>query len=126
MMRRQFCGGFTLIELMIVVVIVAILASIALPSYQSSIQKSRRTAVQAELLSLAAELERMYSRQFVYTCSSLELPSNTFYTLSCSPATGSGQIYTLQAQAIGSQLGDTSCLTLSLQHNGQRAPESCW
>ena len=47
MMRRE--SGFTLIELMIVVVIVAILAAVAYPSYQNSVQKGRRSDGMAKI-----------------------------------------------------------------------------
>ena len=55
-------GGFTLIELMIVVVIVAILATVAYPSYQESIRKTRRSDAQAALVGMAAVMEREFLR----------------------------------------------------------------
>lgn len=59
-------GGFTLIEVMIVVAIVAILASIALPAYNDQIKKSRRTDAQRELVSYAQQLERWFSTNGTY------------------------------------------------------------
>ena len=56
-MKRQ--SGFTLLELMIVLVIVGILASIAIPSYRDSIRKSNRRAAQAVLMDIANR-ERQY------------------------------------------------------------------
>src|SRR6267154_1626429 len=59
--RRLESGGFTLVELMIVVVIVAILASIAIPAYNSQIRKSRRTEAKTALLDLAGREERYFN-----------------------------------------------------------------
>jgi len=53
--------GFTLIELMVVVVIGAILLGIAVPSYMSQVRQSRRTEAKTALLDLAGREERFYS-----------------------------------------------------------------
>ncbi len=55
---KQVQQGFTLIELMVTVAIVGILASIAYPSYQSSMQKSHRADAKSALLELANYMER--------------------------------------------------------------------
>ncbi|QBQ56274.1 type IV pilin protein [Nitrosococcus wardiae] len=62
--RKQ--KGFTLIEIMIVVAIVAILASVAFPSYQESIQKSRRGDAQGALTAFAAAMERHFTENNTY------------------------------------------------------------
>lgn len=58
--------GFTLIELMVVVVIVAIFAMIAIPSYQTYIRKSDTAAAKSEMLRLADQLNHYKSRNFSY------------------------------------------------------------
>lgn len=60
--------GFTLVELMIVVVIVAILAAIALPSYQVYGRKAAVSTAQQEMLKLAEQLERHKGKNFSYAC----------------------------------------------------------
>ncbi|MBC7514740.1 MAG: prepilin-type N-terminal cleavage/methylation domain-containing protein [Herminiimonas sp.] len=58
--------GFTLIELMIVVAIVAILAAIALPSYDRYVKKARRTDAKQALLDYAARQEKFFSTHNAY------------------------------------------------------------
>lgn len=60
LIRRR---GFTLIELMIVVAIVAIIAAVAVPSYRESIASSKRLEAQVALAALAVAVERYYSSQ---------------------------------------------------------------
>ena len=55
--------GFTLVELMIVIVIVAILLAVALPSYQNSVQKGRRADAKAALLDVANRQEGIHVGQ---------------------------------------------------------------
>lgn len=86
--------GFTLIELMITVAVVAILASIAFPSYQEQIARGRRTEAQTILLAGQQWMERFYSENFRYDQNSAgtavtdasQFPSR----FSTSPAPGQG------------------------------------
>lgn len=77
---RHASSGFTLIELMVVVAIVAILVSIALPSYQDSVRKGRRGQAKADLVDVAQQAERYRTVNNSYTGFTL-LSSN-------SPTTG--------------------------------------
>lgn len=66
MMRKKtdpakLARGFSLIELMVAVVIIGILTAIAVPSYQSYIQRADRTVAQSALIQLAATMERYYA-----------------------------------------------------------------
>lgn len=67
-MTRDRCGqaGFTLIELMIVVVIIGILSAIVYPSYMSYVKNTHRTAVKGQMVEFAQALERYRSRSFSY------------------------------------------------------------
>ena len=134
--------GFTLIELMITVAIVGILASIAYPTYQDSVMKSRRADVKGVLLGLANAMERHYTEISSYqgaagsksspvdtgTAWIYSIPTETarFYTVTISVATAS--TYTLNAVPTGVQNGD-KCGTLTLTHTGVKGftgTGDCW
>ena len=76
---RQYSRGMTLMELMIVVVIVSILASIAIPSYIQQVRKSRRVEAKTALLDLAGREERYFSTS-VNGANYSPLPSDLGYT----------------------------------------------
>lgn len=125
--------GFTLIELMTTVAIIAILAAIALPSYKNYIVKSHRTEAQAAMLSLAQYLESKYNASFSYPAESsipvsLKNPSNVsaYYTISVSIVNAS-QNYTITATPTSAQ-NDGLCGTLTLKEDGSKSPATsgCW
>lgn len=62
MISSKKIRGFTLVELMIVVAIVGIISAIALPSYQSSVAKSRRAEARAQLLETVQFMQLFYSQ----------------------------------------------------------------
>ena len=65
--NKRASSGFTLIELMVTVAIVTILATIAVTSYSSQVQKSRRTEAKSALLDLAGREERLFSTSNAYS-----------------------------------------------------------
>lgn len=59
-------AGLTLMELMIVVTVIGILASVAMPSYQNYVKKSRARAATADLVAHAAVVESVFQRTLTY------------------------------------------------------------
>ncbi len=125
MMRNLFDGsifksdgistqnGFTLIELMIVVIVIGVLAAIAIPAYKSSIQQSRRTDAKAALLDLATRQEKFYSVNNQYTTSAAALYGGAA-TFPLNVQSGNVVYYTLQAPVVTAATA-TTVATFSAQ-----------
>ncbi|WOJ96487.1 type IV pilin protein [Congregibacter brevis] len=103
MMQPRSQSGFTLIELMIVIVILGILVGIGLPSYQRQILRSNRADAQAALLGFAQAMERRFTQNYSYEASAAGgadtgAPDPTVYP-SQSPIDGNDPAYNLSIQA---------------------------
>ncbi|AQA20171.1 hypothetical protein BST95_06395 [Halioglobus japonicus] len=127
--KRRAEQGFTLIEVMIVVVIVGILLAVALPSYQEALQKGRRADGKAFLTEAANRQEQYMLDRSTYTTTLSELGLGTqsdegHYTVTAS-ACASGDLtrcYVLTATPTGTspQDGDEDCFTFSLDSSGSK------
>ena len=144
-------AGFTLVELMVVIVIGAILMTIAVPSYTSHVRKSRRTDAKTALLDLATREERFSSLNNAYTNDSaslgygaggfpqpvgsnyynIDVPANTLIPA----AAGVAAYFKATATPFGTQTQDTQCASFSIDSTGKQsaldsggadATTTCW
>jgi type IV pilus assembly protein PilE len=118
--------GFTLVELMIVVVIIGILAMVAIPAYNDSVTKGRRADAKSTLTSIAARQEQFFMDSKTYTSDMTNLnfaasPAQSvdgYYTVSVvTPTAGCPIITCYLLQAVPNN-ADTNCQTLTLNSVG--------
>jgi len=126
--------GFTLIEVMIVVAIIGILASIAYPSYVKSVQKGKRADAKVELLRIAQMQEGFFAQNMSYAANlaGLGLPTTykseqEVYSIAvaglpagCAPGGSPCTSFNIVATPLGSQLHDTECPRFTLTASGQK------
>ena len=140
-LRRQL-GGFTLIEMMIVVAVIAIIASIAYPNYSEYLRKGRRAECASVLLGLANAMERRFSANGWYfdDPAAPDLPfaarcpvdgGVTYYNVGFVAGAQARDRFVIQAVPTGPQTGD-ACGTLTINQAGVKGQAAgmevrqCW
>ncbi len=115
-------GGFTLVELMIVLAILAGLAAVAWPSYQNAVQRSRRADAVSALTEIVQAQERWRANNPSYQSTLTDLPGTRtlsrdgHYSLTLVDGTVTANSYTVRATArSGSpQQSDTTCNAMQI------------
>jgi type IV pilus assembly protein PilE len=126
MQTHRFNRGFTLIELMIAVSVAGILGSIAFPSFESQLQRARRTEALAAMLTIQLTQERWHANTGSY---------GTLAEIGASPGTANGRYlieardisaggYQLIATESGPRSRDATCRTLRLHVVGMNVDQS--
>lgn len=123
--------GFTLIEVLIVVVIIGILAAIAMPSYQQYVIRGKRSAAQARMMDIAILEQqyllanRSYANKATLEANGYALPSEVSANYSYDVTLGAGTVpsYAITFTATGSQQSDG---VISLTSEGLKSPASKW
>ena len=127
--------GFTLIELIIVIAIVALLVAVALPSYRDHVRKSRRAEAQAYLMSVAGRQQQFLvdTRAYAAALATINIPMpssvNSYYTVTLNAPVGSPPTFTLTAAPMaGTDQVNEKCGTLTIDQSGAKtaALSSCW
>jgi len=127
-------SGFTIIELMIVIGIVALLVALAYPSYAQYVMKARRGEAQQLLLNWSINQEIWRSNNIAYaTEAQLPVPNHDDYIFDLVVDPPTATAYTLRATAQGNQANDTSrggvpgdCAILTLDQSGVKTLAACW
>ncbi len=134
--QLKTANGFTLIELMIVVAIIGLLATIALPSYQDYIRRGKIGEATSELAAFRARQEQYFQDNRTYvsggtTCGGI-LPSGTkYFTYTC---LGAATTYTAGATGIATEGMNGFTFTIDQANTRQTVafpgasglPKPCW
>lgn len=140
---RRHHRGFTLIEMMITVAVMGILMSVALPSYQSQVVRTKRASAAGCTMELAQFMERVYASNIRYdqnAGAATVLPStpcrselSSSYTFAFTSGQPQARTFTVTATPAGVQATrDSACGTLSIDQagakgvSGSNTASQCW
>lgn len=127
--------GFSLVELIIVMVVAGVIAAIAIPSYQEQSRRGRRSAATAALLDATSRQEQFFLDNKTYTTTIIAgglnmnaITESGSYALSVDAPTGACQLnrcYSVRATPQGAQSAD-SCGALTINSERVKSPNDCW
>jgi type IV pilus assembly protein PilE len=147
---QKLIKGYSVVELMVVVLVLSILAGLAYPSYQSTIRKTRRQEAISAMMVVAQEMERYHTIYNAYVDITVAAPPrpklyavpasvSEYYTFSISSSiaaptafAGTSQQYQIRIEAKGAQLKDNAeCRLLTYDSTQKKGPtaaavNACW
>ncbi len=138
--------GFTLVEMLIVVLILSILASIAYPAYIDSVRKGRRADAMVQLNDVAMRLQRCYTTNTTYNSAAgvclikdslaAGVKSDAgYYLVQATSVASTGFLLSATPVAGSSQVSDSKCKKFTLDQSGKRtafnssnadSTDECW
>jgi type IV pilus assembly protein PilE len=127
--------GFTLVELMIALAVLALLAAMAWPSFQNAVQRSRRADAMSALSEIMQAQERWRANNPLYQATLNDLPGaraishDGHYALELADVTANTYTARAQVRSGSPQTGDSACQTLQVVAavgNFTYTPEACW
>jgi type IV pilus assembly protein PilE len=131
--KREQEGGFTLMELLIVMLVLGILAAIAIPNYSEYVLRSHRSAAQAFIADVASRQVQFYLNRRTYATTVADLsmvaPADLTprYTIAIAAVAGPPATFTVTATPTGAQATDR-CGAMTIDQTGARgaATTRCW
>jgi type IV pilus assembly protein PilE len=129
------CVGFTVLELLVSLAVLALLSSLALPVYKGAWLHTRRTEALAVLLRMQLAQEKFFVESGRYATDLMELYASSGTTealqsYQLSLTSSAADTYWLAATAVGAQSADrAACRLLAVNQRGERSPpeaSGCW
>lgn len=134
MYKKPIHKGFTLIELMVVVAILAILSAVGYPAYQNFVLNGETADARATMMNIMQEQNTYYANNFGYATTLSLLPGfntsttagNGKYSISAGSCAGITDSSCVVLTGTYTPDSSVNCATLTISSTGATGPEGCW